>query len=56
LSALNERLGVAEKLSETEPLQSAAMYRAIIQLHRNNAWANDIVAQAQARLDELNKK
>jgi hypothetical protein len=56
LKALNERLAVAEQLSGTDPQQAAAMYNAIITLHRNNAFAKDVVAQAQARLQELNQQ
>ena len=56
LTALHERLGVAEQLSKTEPQQAAAMYRAIIGLHQDNAWAKDVIAQARNRLEDLDKK
>jgi hypothetical protein len=54
LTALNERLAVAERLSQTEPQQAVAMYRAIIALHHDNAWAKEVVTKAQAQLEELN--
>jgi hypothetical protein len=56
LAALNERLAVAERLSQTEPGQAAAMYRAIIALHQDNAWAKEAVTKAQARLENLNQQ
>jgi serine/threonine-protein kinase len=55
LSALNERLAVAAKLWKTEPQQAAAMYRAIVALHLNDAWAKNVVAQAQSHLKDLDQ-
>jgi len=56
LSALAERLEVAQQLSTTDSAKAAAMYRAIIDLHQSNTWANEVVAQARTRLEELESK
>jgi hypothetical protein len=56
LSALAERLDVAQQLSTTDSAKAAAMYRAIIDLHQSNTWANEVVAQARTRLVELEKR
>lgn len=52
-ATLAERMHVAETLSETEPQQAAAMYRAIVELHQNDKWASDVVAEARSRLETL---
>jgi hypothetical protein len=56
LTALRERMEVAERLSSAEPGQAAAMYRAMIELHGDDAWAADVVRQAQSRLANLEKE
>ncbi|HVT28148.1 MAG TPA: hypothetical protein VHE81_09040, partial [Lacipirellulaceae bacterium] len=56
LADLTERLAVAETLSKTDPARAAAMYRAIIDLHHGEPWADEVVAKARSRLAELNKK
>lgn len=56
LAALDERLAAAERLSTTNPLQAAAMYQAILSLHRSDAWAAKVVDAARSRLAELEKK
>jgi hypothetical protein len=53
LAALRERIDLAQRLSKVDAKQAAAMYRAIIDLHHNHAWANDVVATARKRLSEL---
>jgi serine/threonine-protein kinase len=53
LTALNERLGAAERLSETDPSKAVLMYRAIVELHRSDDWAADVVQEAQSRIDKL---
>ncbi len=56
LAALRERLDAAEKLSETNPQQALAMYRAVIDLYQADAWADDVVAEARNRLVELQRQ
>jgi serine/threonine-protein kinase len=56
LALLKERLVAAEQLAPTDPRQATAMYRAIIELHAADAWADGIVAQARTRLAELESK
>jgi serine/threonine-protein kinase len=53
LAALDERLKTAQKLSSNNPQQAATMYRAIINLHQNDAWADRVVAEARRRLAPL---
>src|SRR5205085_2496474 len=55
LAAVSERLDAAEKLSKTDAGRAAAMYQAIIDLYRDDAWANEVVAKARSRLAELKK-
>jgi hypothetical protein len=55
LESLKERLAAAAQLSETNPRRAAAMYRAIIELHANDAWAENVVAEARSRLREREK-
>ena len=50
-----ERLAAAARLSESDPPQAAAMYRAIIELHADDAWAADVVSEARSRLGEQEK-
>jgi hypothetical protein len=53
LASLQERLDTAERLTETDPQQAAAMYRAMIELHSDDEWAETVVGQARRRLAEL---
>jgi eukaryotic-like serine/threonine-protein kinase len=55
LADLTERLDVAEKLAKTDSVRAAAMYRAIIDLHQGEPWADAVVANARRRLAELKK-
>ncbi|MEX2309577.1 MAG: protein kinase [Pirellulales bacterium] len=56
LKSLQERINAAGRLTANEPQQAAAMYRAIIDLHERDAWAEEIVDRARSRLAELEKK
>ncbi len=53
LTAMRERLTVADKLAASEPENAAKMYRAIVNIYGNQDWAKELVAQAQARLESL---
>jgi hypothetical protein len=53
LTALRERLHAAEQLATTDASRAAAMYRAIINLHGNDGWAEEIVHVARERLATL---
>jgi serine/threonine-protein kinase len=55
LASLKERLAAATRLTKTSPDQAASMYRAIIDLHAEDAWAKTVVDDARARLEELKK-
>jgi len=56
LKSLSERLQAAKKLVLSEPQQAAAMYRAIINLYRDQDWAQDVVTEARTQLTELEKR
>jgi hypothetical protein len=56
VTALEERLAAAERLSAKNPQQAAAMYRAILKLHENNEWAEKVVETARSRLAKLETK
>jgi serine/threonine-protein kinase len=51
VASLRERLTTAEDLSVTDPQGAAAMYRAIIDLYENDAWAAEIVADARRHIE-----
>ncbi len=53
LPALRERLAAAAALERTRPTRALQMYQAIIHLYGNRPWAREIVAQARARVAEL---
>ena len=55
LTALNERLGAAEKLATTDASRATAIYQAIIDLHQSDKWAESVVARARSRMAELKK-
>lgn len=55
LSALNERLETAEKLSKKDSALAATMYQAIIDLYHEHSWADAVVAEARSKLAELKK-
>jgi hypothetical protein len=50
LATLEERLKTAQRLSSKDPGRATAMYRAIIDLHEHDAWAERIVVEARQRL------
>ncbi|MEX2316100.1 MAG: protein kinase [Pirellulales bacterium] len=56
LSALQERLDAADRLRETDGARAIQMYRAIVDLHHNHAWANEIVAAARRRIADHEKQ
>ncbi len=53
MAALNERLDTADRVARSDPQQAAAMYRAIIELHSADEWAEKAVGAARDRLAEL---
>jgi serine/threonine-protein kinase len=55
LATLSERLAVAEELEKTEADRAAGIYKAIIDLHHDDAWAEAIVTKARNRMAELKK-
>jgi serine/threonine-protein kinase len=55
IAALEERLETARRLTSSDPSRAAAMYRAIIHLHRDHTWAEDAVAEAREQLDDLER-
>jgi eukaryotic-like serine/threonine-protein kinase len=55
LAAIAERLDAAEKVAKKDSSQAAAMYRAIVDLHHNDAWAQSVVATARGRLAKLSQ-
>ncbi|HEY3392649.1 MAG TPA: serine/threonine-protein kinase [Lacipirellulaceae bacterium] len=56
LADLKERIQAAERLVKSDPNRAAAMYQAIIDLHANDIWANDVVQEARSNLDKLERK
>ena len=53
LPGLRERLAAAAALERTGPARAVRMYEAIIHLYGNRPWAREIVAQARARVADL---
>ena len=53
LAAIRERLAAAEEISDTEPQRAEAIYRAIIDLHGKDTWADEVVTEARRRLDKM---
>jgi len=47
---LAERLQAAEGMAKTDPARAATMYRAIIDLHQADSWAEPLVAKAREKL------
>lgn len=56
LTALNDRLTTASSLTTSNPDRAAAIYRAIISLHGDDAWASEVVQKARAGIESLEKK
>jgi hypothetical protein len=55
LAALNERLTAAGQLTADNPERAAAIFRAIVSLHADDAWAAQIVQKARDGLGKLQK-
>jgi hypothetical protein len=53
LADLRERIQAARDLAGSDPEHAAAMYRAIIDLHANDAWAAEVVQEARGHLAKL---
>jgi hypothetical protein len=51
LASLRERMEAAEKLAASDRSRAATLYRALIDLHQQDAWAAEIVAEARGRLE-----
>jgi hypothetical protein len=49
-SELRERLAAAARLAPSDPAAAAAIYRGIVLLYKDQPWAAEIVAQAEAAL------
>jgi len=56
IAALNERLTFADAMAESNPERTAAIFRAIINLHSDDAWAGKVVQKARDGLNNLQKK
>ncbi len=52
LHAVEERLKEADELRATDPERAKAIYRAILVLYQNKAWAKNTVQRAQAALEK----
>jgi serine/threonine-protein kinase len=50
LASLRERMQIAAELSATEPAAAADVYRAIVELYGQAAWAADLVSEAREQL------
>jgi serine/threonine-protein kinase len=50
---LTKRLARAAQLESAHPHQALEMYRAMVKLYGNQAWAHDVVLQAQAASERL---
>jgi hypothetical protein len=55
LPALQARLAVALRLENTDPGHALRMYQAIVRLYGDQPWAGEIVAQARAKMAELDE-
>jgi hypothetical protein len=53
IAALRERMLVAAGISAGDPEDAGDMYRAIIRLYEHQLWAQEIVDEARARLEQL---
>jgi serine/threonine-protein kinase len=56
LPALTERLAAARRLESTAPKQAATMYRALVNLGGDQAWAAGVVGEARGRLAALGEQ
>ena len=53
LASLRRRLAAAGQIAADQPERAAAMCRALVDLHQDHAWADQVVAEARRRLDEF---
>jgi hypothetical protein len=49
---VEERIHRADELRKTEPQRANVMYRAVIVLYQNKAWAKDVVQRARSALEK----
>ena len=56
LSSLRERLEAAQQVEKSDSSRAAAMYRAIVNLHQDHAWAAAVVAESRRRLDAIQQQ
>ena len=56
LPAIRERARTARELEAASPEKAAAMYRALIDLYGEEAWAKPVIDEAQTRLKTLSKE
>ena len=52
LDLVEERINRADELRKTDPQRAKAIYRAVIVLYQNKAWAKDVVQRARAALEK----
>ena len=51
-TAVEERMKRADELRKTDPQRAKAIYRAVMVLYQNKAWAKDLVQRARAALEK----
>jgi hypothetical protein len=51
LSAIQERLALADKLAKTRPDEARPIYQAIVDLYESQAWAKPVVDVAKRKLN-----
>ncbi len=56
LAVIQQRLDRADAYRRSDPRRAEALYRAVIELYQNKAWAADAVGRARAALAAMNKK
>jgi hypothetical protein len=53
---LQGQLARAAKLADEDPATAQAIWQSVIELHGDKDWAQDLVRQARAALDEKSKQ
>jgi serine/threonine-protein kinase len=53
ISAIRERLDAAGKIADSDPQRSREMLQAIVELYSKEAWASDVVAEAEKQMGTL---
>jgi serine/threonine-protein kinase len=56
LSAVRERLAIADRLAKKNPDEARPIYQAIVDLYGNEPWATAVVAEAKQRLSDFQNK